>query len=179
MIPPQIRRPLLATLEFSAYFVVMVLLGVAMFALVRYHPRADAKWYILITLVVGLGSAGYAAREYMQLRRALRRTRAAGVEEAALAHAEAVANHRLWSERLAEDEAVPPTDALKESRKAPPLIEVLSILGPGEAAPEGAEGEEVSEPGQDMSLDAIRARIAERMAREDHEREEAAKNSKF
>lgn len=162
MSPSAARAQFFEALEFFGYFLVTGALCGAMYWLMQYRPHADAKWYIMASAGTAIVSIGYALRMYFLFRSAFRRRiRPIGAPDAQ-AHAAVVAEGvRLsWSERIAAEREGP---AHAEAAATPVVLPYIEDMDDGE--------DEETDPA--LALDAIKARIAERMQREDAENEEA------
>ncbi|WP_313538074.1 hypothetical protein [Sphingomonas sp.] len=171
-----IRSYLRETIEFFIYFVFMTVLGASMFIVVNYAPQANSRWYISTCIAMSVFSGLYAVRmlrRYWRARRSLfgfwgRRNKHAG----ALTAPDGAT--LLWSERIG---AGRPEARSADSERAR-LVEKLEAMERAyrsRCALLGIEPEEHPEDvtiNPDMSLDAIRERIAERMHREDERAEE-------
>ncbi|AJP72127.1 hypothetical protein [Sphingomonas hengshuiensis] len=157
MSPVVVRAYLLEALEFLGYFVLTATLGGAMYWLVQFRPHSEAKWYILASAGAAVVSVLYAARMYYLFRISFRRRNARAEAPEASPDATAPSTPRLsWSERIAAEQ---PERAAR----------ARAALAQAEAEAEAAAN--ADDPA--MSLDAIKARIAERMQSEDKEQEEA------
>ncbi|PVX30495.1 hypothetical protein [Sphingomonas pokkalii] len=175
-----IRRYFYEAIEFLAYFLFMTILGAAMYILVEYAPQAHSQWYINTCIGVSAFTGFYALRMYARYRRARQRARAAGLlkeEEAAPASAMTAEERRTlrWSERIAAERLEakggdPARVRLLEELEAVERVYRAKRLSLGED-PDAEDRDFEIDPS--MSLDAIRQRIADRMAREDIEEEEA------
>lgn len=173
------RRYLNEAIEFFAYFLFMTALGAAMYTLVNYAPQANSRWYINTCIVVALLTGAYAARMYRRFRRAMRRLRADRAPLAELQAPELTAEERRtlrWSERIAAERL----EAMGGDPMRVKMLDELEALEREYRAKRAFLGEDPDEEEDftidpNMSIDAIRARIAERMDREDREEEEARK----
>lgn len=157
------RRYFYAALEFLGYTLLLALLGTAAYLLMRYHPDEEGSWYIMLCLIAGAASGLYALQEYRRYRiisRRLAMRNAQSQSSPAETAAEARARRRLlWSERIG---ATP---------IASPELDPTSAEAMTRTRAELMDPENEADPA--MSIEAIRTRIAERMAREDAERDEA------
>ncbi len=169
-----IRRYLRETVEFFVYFIFMTALGAAMYVLVNYAPQANSRWYINTCIAMAVFTGLYAVRMFARYRRAMRRLELLAGEVPAMS-AEDRRTMR-WSERIASErlearggdpERVRLLEKLEEVERA--FRERCAALG---LDPE--EEEDESAIGPDMSLEAIRERIAARMQREEEAEEEEA-----
>lgn len=173
-----IRRYLQETVEFFAYFVFMTALGASMYVLVNYAPQANSRWYINTCVAVAVFTGLYAFRMFLRYRKAMRRLNALQELSSEMA-AEAAENARKlrWSERIA-------AERLEARGGDPERVKLLDQLEAVERAYQARcaalgidqkqEEEEAFAIDPNMSLDAIRERIAERMRREDAQDEEEA-----
>lgn len=177
-----IRRYLKETLEFFAYFVFMTVLGASMYVLVNYAPQANSRWYINTCIGMAIFTGLYAWRMFRRYRRAMRRLEALQELSPELIQQAIEANRTLrWSERIA-------AERLEARGGDPERVKLLDQLEAVEQAYRrrcAALGIDPADQDEDafaidpnMSLEAIRERIAERMRREDSDEaaaEEAAR----
>lgn len=166
-----IRGYLRDTVEFSVYFVFMTVLGAAMYVLVNYAPQANSRWYIDTCIAMALFSAVYAVRMFLQYRRAKRRLALLGehAAEASPGAAEEQGQTLSWSERLAA-ERLEARGGDAERVRMLERLEALERAYRGRCAVLGVDPEEEGEAfsiDPNMSLDAIRDRIADRLSKED------------
>ncbi|WP_404337605.1 hypothetical protein AB2M62_02760 [Sphingomonas sp. MMS12-HWE2-04] len=133
----------------------------------------------MLSLGGGLMCMVYAIFHYRDYRRMLRfgeRAKGAGAVRRAPPKP-AARQRRGWAERLADNdtgEAEAPARTLAETGAATTLLTAIAPAGP-EAADSQAKG--ATDP--EMSLEAIRARMAARMEREDRARAEELKLQRF
>lgn len=174
-----IRRYLRETLEFFVYFVFMTALGAAMYVLVNYAPQANARWYINTCIGMAVFTGLYALRMFGRYRRAMQRL-AALPDDLVIDPRPARGDERVslsWSERLA-------SERLEARGGDPERVRLLDKLEAVERAyrercaelgidPEEEDEESIIDP--NMSLEAIRERLAERMLREELAEDEAAR----
>lgn len=174
-----IRRYLRETLEFFVYFLFMTALGAAMYVLVNYAPQANARWYINTCIAMAVFTGLYALRMLGRYRRAMRRL-AALPDDFVIGGSPAHVDDRVslsWSERLA-------SERLEARGGDPERVRLLEKLEAVERAyrercaelgidPEEDQEDATVDP--NMSLEAIRERLAERMLREEVAEEEAAR----
>ncbi|OAN57200.1 hypothetical protein [Sphingomonas sp. TDK1] len=167
-----IRTYLRETVEFFVYFVFMTVLGAAMYVLVNYAPQANSRWYINTCIVMALFSGIYAIRMFRRYRRAMRRFALLREDVVPTAHVMSEEEKRTlrWSERIAAErlearggdaERVRLLDRLEALERA--YRERCAVLG---VDPKEAEAFTID---PNMSLEAIRERIADRLHREDEE----------
>ncbi|KTF68796.1 hypothetical protein ACNFJ7_07055 [Sphingomonas sp. HT-1] len=175
-----IRRYFYEAIEFLTYFVFMTVLGAAMYTLVEYAPQANAKWYINTCIAMAIFTGVYALRMYSRYRRWRKRLSAAGLslEPAPEPLPEVSAEERRtlrWSERIAAERL----EAQGGDPARVKLLEELEAVEREYRAKRIALGEDPDSEDPDfeidpsMSLEAIRLRIADRMAREAIEEEES------
>ncbi|WP_084580280.1 hypothetical protein [Sphingomonas azotifigens] len=176
-----IRRYLKDALEFFGYFVFMTVLGASMYVLVNYAPQANSRWYINTCIGMAIFTGLYAWRMFRRYRKAMRRLRALEALSPELIHEAVEAGRKLrWSERIA-------AERLEARGGDPERVKLLDQLEAVEQAYRkrcAALGVDPADQVEDafaidpnMSLEAIRERIAERMRREDADEaaEEAAR----
>ncbi|WP_135963521.1 hypothetical protein [Sphingomonas gei] len=146
-------------LEFLGYFVLAGALAGATFWLVQYRPYKEAKWYILACLATAVVSVLYAGRLYYISRTLSRRNVVRPAVRSPARRAAPPRPTRLkWSERLAQQESGSTGNAAPDASPR------------SRAAPNRGSDAEMREDSQ-MALDAIKARIAERMRLEDKDKE--------
>lgn len=168
-----IRGYLRETVEFFAYFVFMTVIGAAMYVLVNYAPQANSRWYINTCIAMALFSAVYAVRMFRRYRRAMRRL-ALLPDDFVLPSEQASEEQQKalrWSERIAAERL----EARGGDAERVRLLERLQALERAYRARCAALGIDPETEGEDfiidpnMSLEAIRERIADRLHREDED----------
>jgi hypothetical protein len=174
-----IRAYLYESIEFFLYFIFMTFLGAAMYILVSYAPQAHSRWYINTSIAVAALTAIYAVRMFYRYRRIHRRYAGMVTDEPEVEESPVIDPFRerklRWAERIAAEQlGLEGVDASKlrelgELDAIDALARLAAIRAESERVGGSDEGDEL---GLDptMSLEAIRARIAERMDREDRER---------
>jgi hypothetical protein len=164
------------TIEFFIYFVFMTVLGAAMFVVVNYAPQANSRWYINTCIAVSIFSGLYAVRmlrRYWRARRSFfgfRIPRRRQGDPLMTPDAKTL----LWSERIAAEQ-LEARGGDSERVRLLAKLESLERAYRSRCALLGIEPEAHVDDlaiNPDMSLDAIRERIAARMHREDEEAEE-------
>lgn len=163
-----IRRYLRETLEFFVYFLFMTALGAAMYVLVNYAPQANARWYINTCIGMAVFTGLYALRMFGRYRRAMRRL-AALPDDFVIGAREPRRDELVtlqWSERIA-------SERLEARGGDPERVRLLEKLEAVELAYRercaeldiDPEQEETATIDPNLSLEAIRARLAARMLR--------------
>ncbi|MHA6720846.1 hypothetical protein ACX40Y_15535 [Sphingomonas sp. RS6] len=176
-----IRAYLYESIEFFLYFIFMTFLGAAMYVLVSFAPQAHSRWYINTSICVAVLTALYAVRMFNRYRR-IHRHYAGMIVDDAEVEAEAVPVDPLrerklrWAERIAAEQlGLEGVDAAKlrelgELDTIDALARLAALRAEGDRAANQEEEDELAlDP--TLSLEAIRQRIAERMDREDRERQ--------
>ncbi|WP_294250315.1 hypothetical protein [uncultured Sphingomonas sp.] len=174
-----IRGYLRETIEFFVYFVFMTGIGAAMYVLVTYAPQANSGWYINTCIGMALFSGIYAVRMYRRYRRAMRRLAMLPddliVELAQMTEEERRALR--WSERIAAERL----EARGGDAERVRLLERLEVLERAYRERCAALGIDPDEEGgaftidPNMTVDAIRSRIADRMLKKEMAEEESAR----
>ncbi|SFK16167.1 hypothetical protein SAMN03159338_3450 [Sphingomonas sp. NFR04] len=171
-----IRGYLRETIEFFVYFVFMTGIGAAMYVLVNYAPQANSGWYINTCIGMAVFTGIYAVRMFRRYRRAMRRL-ALFPDELVVELAQMSEEERRtmrWSERIAAErlearggdaERVRLLERLEALERA--YRERCAVLG---VDPDKEGGEFTIDP--NMSVEAIRDRIADRVLRQDEDEEE-------
>lgn len=171
-----IRSYLRETIEFFVYFVFMTGIGAAMYVLVNYAPQANSDWYINTCIAMAVFSGIYAVRMFRRYRRAMRRL-AMLPDDLVLELAQMTEEERRtmrWSERIAAERL----EARGGDAERVRLLERLEALERTYRArcavlgvdPDKEGGEFTIDP--NMSVEAIRDRIADRMLRQEVEDDE-------
>lgn len=177
-----IRRYLRETLEFFVYFVFMTALGAAMYVLVNFAPQANARWYINTCIAMAVFTGLYALRMFGRYRRAMKRL--AMLSDDFVIGALPPREEKVelsWSERIAS-ERLEAQGGDAERVRLLDRLEAVERAYRARCAELGTEPEEEAHGGAidpNMSLEAIRERIAERMLREELAEEEAARPAIF
>lgn len=163
MSPAVVRAHLLEALEFFGYFVLTGSLGVAMYFLVQYRPHSEAKWYIMASIGAAIVCVLYAARIYYVFRIAVRRRNPneVALTPTPLLDAGPPPPRQSWSVRIAAERAELDNAAAAAAAR------------PAGLAPFADDEDDADDGDAAMAIDAIKARIAERMKVEDKEQEEA------
>ncbi|WP_066720682.1 hypothetical protein [Sphingomonas pituitosa] len=173
-----IRGYLRETIEFFVYFVFMTALGAAMYVLVNYAPQANSRWYINTSIGMALFSGVYAVRMFLRYRRAMRRL-ALLPDDFVVQLSEMSEDERRtlrWSERIAAERL----EARGGDAERVRMLERLEALERAYRERCVALGIDPHEEGEafsidpNMSLDAIRERIADRLRKEEESEEEEA-----
>jgi hypothetical protein len=166
-----VRGYLRETIEFCIYFVFMTAIGAAMYVLVNYAPQANSRWYIDTCIAMALFSGVYAVRMFLRYRRAMRRlaplTDESSEQPAGMAEEER--RTLSWSERLAA-ERLEARGGDAERVRMMERLEALERAYRDRCATLGVDPEEDEDSfslDPNMSLDAIRDRIADRLYKED------------
>jgi hypothetical protein len=164
-----IRGYLRETIEFLAYFIFMTVLGASMYVLVNYAPQANSRWYINTCIAMAVFSAIYAVRMFRRYRRAMRRLALLSEDLAPGTGMTAEERKRLrWSERIAA-ERLEARGGDAERVRLLERLEALESAYRDRCAVLGLDPEKGADLTIDpnMSLEAIRERIADRLHRED------------
>lgn len=171
-----IRSYFRETIEFFVYFVFMTAIGAAMYVLVNYAPQAHSEWYINTCIAMAVFSGIYAVRMFRRYRRAMKRL--ALLPEALVDELGQMSDEERrtlrWSERIAAERL----EAQGGDAERVRLLERLEALEQAYRQrcatlgidPEDKEQAFTIDP--NMSLEAIRDRIADRLFREQEGEEE-------